>query len=139
MRRLAFSECCPSEADSSNMLIEDFFRVIFTLRNCNDDILAQAVSQSIMITDDHKQPGNAQNNYAMGMMANAGMFPQGFPPQNFNPMPNYMRQNGMHRNSYSSPDLMNFAAQSASNYRNQYNPQRGPPPALSRQASSTLR
>lgn len=50
-------------------------------------------------------------------------------------MANYLRQPGIHRNSYSSNDLSGFANQAAHNYGNHYAPQRGPT-TLSRQTSS---
>lgn len=85
-----------------------------------------------MITDDHKQPGAAgQADFEYNMMANASMFQQNFPTM----VAQYLRQPALHRNSYSSNDLLGYANQAVQNYGNHYAPQRGPT-TLSRQTSS---
>lgn len=81
------------------------FQVIFTIKDCNDRLIAQEITSSIMITDDHKthnmpplstQTSNGSENH---LFSNGNIFP---PETNFDiPMPPF-------RMSHSSSDLQSL-------------------------------
>jgi hypothetical protein len=80
------------------------FQVIFTIKDCNDRLVAQAMTSSIMITDDHKThnvpPLSTQtSNGSDGQLftGSTGIFPSG-PSFEMPPLDAF-------RNSYSSSDL----------------------------------
>lgn len=101
--------------------------MIFTIRTAAGEILAQAISKSIMITDDHKQPTANQHSSAMFQQGIVGgqMFQNGGYHQSM--YNGDLHQSLPFRTSYSTNDLTMFN-------RNHYNPQRHPPP-FSRQTS----
>lgn len=88
------------------MADENISRVIFTIKDHKDGLIAQAMTNSIMITDDHKThvppTSTASQNAAHAesiQLPGAGVFPRE-PPSQFAPAPV--------RNAYSTTDLQNL-------------------------------
>lgn len=85
-------------------------RVIFTIKDHTQRVIAQAVSHTIMITDDHKQPTQAPG-------PSGSLYPP--VPENLQQMPSYpmqyqmqptFQQNMPFRTSFSTSDLSKFNA-----------------------------
>ncbi|KAI9718629.1 MAG: hypothetical protein M1828_006637 [Chrysothrix sp. TS-e1954] len=81
--------------------------VIFTIKTPEGQILAQAESDSIMITDDHKQPMPGTPGYDMPQGSQFGPAGSYYPPSAYQMYPGYVQDSPM-RQTYSTPDLRHF-------------------------------
>ncbi|MCJ1477367.1 hypothetical protein MMC13_006038 [Lambiella insularis] len=107
------------------------FQVIFTLKDHDDNLVAQAITNPIVITDDHKTHAPPASLPAPGpMFLEQSVVPSGTLP-NRDPIENYGAQ--LYRNAHSTTDLQNLQH----NYHPHFMPQPISPYAVPQSSSHT--